>query len=361
MVKNAYIHIPFCKSKCKYCSFVSYPALELKEQYLDALEKEIKCFYEKEFLNTLYIGGGTPSVLDVLEIEKIIENFNFEQNAEITVELNPETLTVEYFQGLKECRVNRISLGCQTFDDKILKIIGRRHNASQVIDAVTYAQQAGFENISLDFIYGLPAQTIQGFMDDLQKAVTLGVKHISLYGLKIDEGCWFYDNCPSQLPDNDVQADMYLKAIETLTDAGYEHYEISNFAKSGFQSRHNLNYWDNNTYYGFGISAHGYKDCVRYSNYEDFESYFKSPNIHNLAHRVSREEQLEEEIFLGFRKMSGINIDNINKEFNIDFEVKYRKILQKYIATNHLIKTGTGYKLSEEGILVSNVILADFI
>lgn len=361
MVKNAYVHIPFCKSKCKYCSFVSYPTLELKEQYLDALEKEIKYFYENEFLNTLYIGGGTPSVLDVIDIKKIIDNFNFEQNAEITIELNPETLTAEYLQGLRECGVNRISLGCQTFDDKILKIIGRRHNASQVVDAVHYAKMAGFENISLDFIYGLPAQTIQGFVDDLQKAVTLGVKHISLYGLKIDEGCWFYDNYPSQLPDNDVQADMYLKAIETLKCAGYEHYEISNFAKSGFQSCHNLNYWDNNTYYGFGIAAHGYKDGVRYSNYEDFESYFNSPLIHNLTHIVSREEQLEEEIFLGFRKMSGINIANINKKFNIDFEVKYEKILQKYINTKHLVKTETSYKLSDEGILVSNVILADFI
>lgn len=361
MVKNAYIHIPFCKSKCKYCSFVSYPSLDLKERYLDALQKEIKYHYKNEPLKTLYIGGGTPSILEVFEIEAIARNFNFEKDYEFTVELNPETLNAEYFQGLKEVSVNRLSFGCQTFDDNILKLIGRRHNSEQVKTAVKFAQDIGFENISLDFIYGLPAQTIEGFEADLREADGLGVKHISLYGLKIDEGCYFFSNPPENLPDNDTQADMYLRAIETLTTSGFEHYEISNFAHKGFESRHNLNYWDNNTYYGFGLAAHGYVEGVRYSNYEDFESYFKFPHIHDLIHRPDKSEQLEEEIFLGFRKMSGLNVEDINRKFGIDFDKKYSDILTKYLESKHILKTEKGYRLSDSGILVSNIILADFI
>ena len=361
MVKNVYIHIPFCKSKCKYCSFISYPTLELKKQYLEALDKEIECFYQNEKLNTLYIGGGTPSVLEISELQRVLQNFKFEPDAEITIELNPETLTDEYFKGLRQTGVNRISLGCQTFDDEILKLIGRRHSSKQVKYAVKLAQDNGFNNISLDFIYGLPTQTIESFEDDLLMAVKLGVTHISLYGLKIDEGCYFYSNPPKDLPDNDTQADMYLKAISVLSKNGFEHYEISNFCKSGFESRHNLNYWDNNTYYGFGIAAHGYKDGVRYSNYEDFDRYLKFPHIHDLTHRVNKDEQLEEEIFLGFRKMKGLFLKDINEKFSIDFEKKYEKVLTKYLETKHILKTENGYKLSDEGILVSNVVLADFI
>ncbi len=361
MVKNAYIHIPFCKSKCKYCSFVSYPTLELKEQYLSALQKEIQYFYENEPLETLYIGGGTPSILEIEDVKNIIDNFTFSKNVEITMELNPETLDYEYLSGLKDAGINRISLGCQTFDDEILKVIGRRHNSEQVKNSVKLAQEADFDNISLDFIYGLPSQNIEQFISDLKTAVGLGVNHISLYGLKVEEGCYFYSHLPENLPDGDMQADMYLKAIEFLTNSGFEHYEISNFARTGFESRHNLNYWDNNSYYGFGIAAHGYKDGVRYSNYEDFDTYFKFPHIHNLTHCVDKNEQLEEEIFLGFRKMKGLNVNEINQKFDIDFETKYAKILQKYVSTKHFIKTENGYKLSDEGILVSNYILADFI
>ena len=361
MVKNAYVHIPFCKSKCKYCSFVSYPQLELTKQYLEALQEEIKYFYKNEPLKTLYIGGGTPSVLEVSELADIIENFRFDKAAEITVELNPETLTKDYFKELKSIGVNRISLGCQTFDDEILKSIGRRHNSEQVKNSVELAFSAGFENINLDFIYGLPSQTIEGFAEDLKTAAYLDVKHISLYGLKIEDGCLFYKNPPEKLPDSDTQADMYLKAIEILTGKGFEHYEVSNFAKPGFESRHNLNYWDNNSYYGFGIAAHGYVDGVRYSNYQDFDTYFKFPHVHFLTHRVTLKEQLEEEIFLGFRECKGINVQKINEKFFIDFEKKYSQILEKYTASNHIQKTPQGYKLSDEGILVSNVILADFL
>ncbi len=355
-MKNAYIHIPFCKSKCKYCSFVSYPRIELKEKYLNALELEIKTKYKGEKLKTLYFGGGTPSVLTADELNRLITLFNTDENTEITAELNPETITFEY---LKELNANRLSFGCQTFDDNILKLIGRRHNAQDVEKTVKYAQLAGFENISLDFIYGLPEQTIDSFKHDLEHAVSLGVQHISLYGLKIDEDCYFYKNPPQNLPDEDMQADMYLTAIETLKD--FEHYEISNFARQGYHSRHNLNYWENNSYYGFGIASHGYENGIRYFNTSDLNEYINNPTTHKDEHKLSIQEQLEEEIFLGFRKMSGINIEKINKKFNIDFHKKYASTIDKYISYKYLSETNAGFKLTTDGILVSNVILSEFI
>lgn len=356
-MKNVYIHIPFCKSKCKYCSFVSFPKLEEKEQYLKALQKEIVSRYNGETLETLYFGGGTPSVLSVKEFENIIKLFNINEKTEITAELNPETITFEYLEGLKACGINRLSFGCQTFDNEILRLIGRRHNAEQVENAVEFAKKAGFTNISLDFIYGLPNQSVEMFENDLKKAMSINIQHISLYGLKIDENCFFYKNPPENLPDDDMQADMYLKAIETLTD--FEHYEISNFSKSGFNSKHNLNYWNNNTYYGFGVAAHGYENGIRYFNTSNLNEYITNPIQHKNSHKLSIQEQLEEEIFLGFRKMEGINIEKINKKFEIDFNKKYSSILEKYIG--YIVKTDKGYKLTTDGILVSNIILADFI
>ena len=361
MVKNVYIHIPFCKSKCNYCSFISYPCISLKEKYLDALEKEILHYYRYEKLDTLYFGGGTPSLLTIDEFKRIIARFNITEETEITAELNPDGLTLEYLKSLKGLGINRISLGCQTFDNKILEIISRRHKAEDVINAVQNAKLAGFENINLDFIYGLPEQTEEIFEQDLKRAISLGVQHISLYGLKIDEGCYFYTHQPEHLPDGDVQADMYELAIKTLTSNGFEHYEISNFSISGCNSRHNLNYWNNNSYYGFGAAAHGYADGVRYSNKENLDDYINMPTEHAFFHKISKQEELEEEIFLGFRRGDGIETKQINEKFSIDFDKKYNRILKKYLTTGHLIKTQNGYKFSDDGFLVSNVILSEFL
>lgn len=356
MVANVYIHIPFCKSKCKYCSFISYPQIELKEKYINTLQTEIKTRYKGEKLSTLYFGGGTPSILTTNEFQNLISLFNTDESTEITAELNPETITLDY---LKQLKVNRLSFGCQTFDDSILKLIGRRHGAQDVENAVKSAQQAGFKNISLDFIYGLPTQTIDGFRQDLQHAISLGIQHISLYGLKIDENCYFYNHPPNNLPDEDTQADMYLAAIETLKD--FEHYEISNFAKKNFHSRHNLNYWENNSYYGFGVAAHGYENNTRYFNTSSVDEYISNPTTHKSEHKLSKQERLEEEIFLGFRKMSGINVKKINQKFNIDFFKKYEKVLDKYLSYKYLSETNDGFKLTTNGILISNVILSEFL
>lgn len=402
MTKNAYIHIPFCKSKCNYCSFISSNKLTLKDAYIEALILQIKSSYKGEALNTLYFGGGTPSTLTINDFEKIISLFNIDKNTEITAEINPEGIEKAYLKGLKDLGINRISIGSQTFDDEILTLIGRRHNSMQVENAVKLAKEAGFKNISLDLIYGLPTQTINGFESDLNKVINLDVQHISLYGLKIEEGCYFFNTEPASLPDSDTQAEMYLFAVKKLTKIEilgntphppsghllpqgakgkrtapstqwgegwgegastikFQHYEISNFALPGFESKHNLNYWDNNSYYGFGLSASGYEDGIRYTNEDDLEKYVENPLSRIFVQKLSEKEILEEEIFLGLRKSEGINVEKIDKKFNIDFDKKFEATIKKYISTGHLEKTKLGYKLSLNGILVSNEILAEFI
>ncbi len=361
MLKSAYIHIPFCKSKCHYCSFVSFPILERKGAYLSALKKQILAEYKGESLQTLYFGGGTPSLLTIKEIEQFLGLFNLEDDAEITLELNPESVNAEFFQRLAQTRVNRLSIGSQSFDDEILRRIGRRHKTSDVLRVVEEARAAGFENLSLDFIYGLPGQSLESFISDLEQAANLGVEHISLYGLKIDEGCFFALHPPENIADEDLQAQMYLAAIETLQKYGFEHYEISNFARDGKFSRHNTSYWKNQEYYGFGLAAHGYVNGVRYSNPANLDEYLEKPLRKEFSQALSLQEKLEEEIFLGLRLTKGINVENINNKFGIDFETKYKKVLSKYMLTGHLINKNGFYRLSDAGILVSNVILSDFI
>ena len=361
MIKSAYIHIPFCRQKCHYCSFVSFPQTDLKKQYVETLKREIKHFYSNDLLNTLYFGGGTPSLMEPDEIQQIISLFNINSTTEITFELNPEQVSYKYLVSLKNIGINRLSFGCQTFDNQILKLIGRKHSATNVIEAISTAQQVGYDNMSLDFIYCLPSQTIKGFENDLKQATALNIQHISLYGLKIDNDCYFAIHKPANLPDDDMQACMYEKAIEILTNSGFEHYEISNFSKSGYYSRHNLNYWNNEQYYGFGLAAHGYTEGVRYENTTDFKKYFSNPTTHAKIHKVTTDESLEEEIFLGFRRMQGINVKKINQKFNIDFENMFSTALTKYQQSGHLEYSNGNYHLTTKGILVSNIILADFL
>ena len=357
MANYTYIHIPFCKQKCKYCSIISYSCLEKIDQYFIALEKEIDFIYSGETLKTLYFGGGTPSLLNYKYIKRLINKFNINFDTEITIELNPDDVFKDYLKKLKDIGINRLSIGAQTFNDEVLKLIGRRHSAMQTINAIKLAQDVGFNNISLDLIYGLPNANINL---DLKEIIKLNVQHISTYGLKIEKESYFGKYKPKNLPDDDSQADMYLTINDFLEKNGYKRYEISNFAKEGFESKHNLNYWNNNEYYGFGLSAHGYLNGIRYSNFTDFEKYFEFPTKHYNENVQTKEEVLEEEIFLGFRKEVGINIEKINKKFNIDFDKKYIKILKKFIP-KYIQKTDVGYKLTLDGVLLSNIILSEFL
>lgn len=360
MVESAYIHIPFCKQKCKYCSFVSFSCTEKILGYVYALLKEIDTNYQGENLKTLYFGGGTPSLVEISLLKKIINKFNLEQDCEVTLEVNPDDVNFEYLVKLRDVGVNRISLGSQTFDDEILKLIGRRHNSQQVIEAVDMAKEVGFNNISLDLIYGLPTQTIGSLENDLKIIAELDIQHVSTYGLKIEEESYWGKNHPENLPDDDEQADMYLKINSVLEKAGFNRYEISNFAKNGYESKHNMNYWNNSEYYGFGVAAHGYVDGVRYNNYPVLEKYMDKPYLHEQGHFVTQEERLEEEIFLGFRKEAGIDIKKLNKDFDIDFEQKYQSVLNKFVP-QYIQKTSQGYKLTLEGVLLSNNILCEFV
>ncbi len=358
--QSAYIHIPFCKSKCFYCAFTSTCNLNLETGYVISLLKDIDTNYQGNKLKTLYIGGGTPSILPLKHVQKIMNKFDLFEDEEVTFELNPENATEEYLKGLLDLGINRLSIGIQTFDDNILKIINRTHDSKKAIETVKLAQEVGFKNISVDLIYGLPTQTLEGFREDLKTAKDLGIQHISLYGLKIEENSVFGEKTPANLPDDDLQADMYLLAIEELKD--FSHYEISNFAKAEeFQSKHNLTYWDNAEYYGFGCSAHGYQDGIRYANSFDIHKYIENPLLRDFGHTETPKEKLEEEIFLGFRRAKGIDTELINNKYNINFDEKYSEPLKQYLETGHIVKTENGYNLSNQGFLISTVILADFL
>lgn len=358
MTSSVYVHIPFCLRKCYYCTFSSYPALELREKYLKGLLAEIEGRYLGEKIKTLYIGGGTPSLIDFVQICKIVSKFDFENNAEITIEANPESTSRDWLKGVFDVGVNRLSFGVQSFDDHLLKSIGRKHTVKQAFDVISMAREVGFKNINIDLIYGLPSQIMSDVSASVITACEIGVEHISSYGLKIEEGSKFFAECPKTLPDEDMQADMYLKLCEITAKYGYKHYEISNFAKKGFESRHNLNYWNDENYYGFGCGASGYEGSTRYTHENTIEKYLDNPM--NLTEReiLTKDVMLEESIFLGFRKVDGVNVSAINEKFGIDFEKKYSEVLKKY--EKYFKKTENGYALTNEGFLLSNCILSDF-
>lgn len=361
MIKYAYIHIPFCKRKCKYCSFISGENIKIKGLYIKTLLKEIKQRYNNYPLKTLYFGGGTPSLLDANEIEEILSLFKFYKNPEITIEVNPETVELDKFFKLKEIGVNRISLGIQTFNNNILEIIGRNHTEDTIYNAVEIIKHAGFKNISIDLIYGLPEQNIALLKEDLEKVIKLDIQHISLYGLKIEESSYFYNNRPKNLPNEDVQAEMFLFICKYLKKNEFEHYEISNFSKQGYKSKHNCAYWKNKNYYGFGLNASGFEENKRYRNTKIIQEYINNPLKREEEYNLTKQENMENEIFLALRLKEGIKIPHINKKYNISFEEKYKKIINKYKKINLLSINKERCFLTEEGFILSNEIMSEFI
>ena len=359
MVSCVYIHIPFCEKKCHYCSFCSFPLLSYKEKYLNALIKEIKFHYKNETLDTLYIGGGTPTLLNENEIEKILSCFTYNKKTEITLEANPNSLNIKKLKNYKKLGINRISIGAQTFDDEILKIIGRQHNKKDIYNAIEWADMANIENISIDLIYGLPKQNIKKWEKPIDEAIKLNPKHISAYGLKIEKGTYFEKNKPENLPDESTQAKMYTILTEKLTN--YKHYEFSNFAKSNkYYSKHNITYWTRKSYYGFGLSASGFIENKRYTNTFNMQKYLNNPTTKNFE-LLTKQNEIEEEIFLGLRLKDGINFNKINQKYNIDIYKKYEKLFKQFTHKGLMKKTKNGVKLSLKGILISNEILCEFI
>lgn len=362
MTEHAYIHIPFCKRKCNYCAFTSFAVQSFIPKYIEVLSQEIKEKYKNEQLKTIYFGGGTPSLLSVEQIKEIIKLFKYDNSTEITLEINPETIDENYLKELKEqTSVNRLSIGVQTFDNQKLKEAGRLHNAQIIFETIKQAKESGFKNISIDLIYGLPNQTIRDVEKDVELALTLDIQHISIYGLKIEKGTrWAYKS-PENLPDPDEQADMYEKITKILTEKGFSHYEISNFAIEGYESKHNLSYWRNKNYYGFGLGASGYEGCERYTNAMTFTKYFENPLLKSYSSELTKQEIMEEEIFLGLRCAEGINIENFNKKFDMDFNEKFGNIVTKYRQSGHMKIKGGNLFLTLNGMLISNEIFSEFI
>ncbi|OGI02917.1 MAG: hypothetical protein A2Y25_09900 [Candidatus Melainabacteria bacterium GWF2_37_15] len=357
LLKSIYIHVPFCKSKCSYCNFISFAGKEnLVEKYFKALEQEITCNLSglKTKFSTLYIGGGTPSIIDSAYYEKLLSLINMRNDAEITIEVNPGTVDGEYLKKLKEIGFNRLSIGVQCLDNSILKTLNRLHTVENTINTVKAAKESGFNNINIDLIYGLPGQTLSGWQKMLCQAIELDVQHISAYGLKIEEGTKFYRNPPQNLPDEDEVVQMYLKTIEILEQNDFKHYEISNFSKPGYESRHNLTYWNNEEYFGFGLSAHGYVDGVRYSNNQNLEKYIINPLKKESEKLLSEAERNEEAIFLGLRLRKGIDISE-------SFYKRFGYIIEKYSSLGLMSMENNVLTLTPEGILLSNNILAEFI
>ena len=318
-------------------------------------------------INTIYIGGGTPSQISRTDIDRLFNNIYKVygcKSSETTVEVNPDDVDSNLVRCLVNNGVNRVSMGAQTFDDERLRWLHRRHSSKQVYEAVDCLRQGGIARISVDLMYGFPNQTAEQWQYDIDEVIKLGVEHVSAYSLMYEEGTPLYRLLEKhEIKENDEELSllMYNMLVEQLRSAGYEHYEVSNFSRPNYNSRHNLNYWNNEEYYGFGVAAHGYQNGIRYGNIETIEEYLNNPIQHKEEKLITPQERLEEEIFLGFREMKGIMVSKINCKYGIDFEQKYQNILNKYLELKLIQKTQNGYSLTPNGILVSNVILADFL
>ncbi len=361
MIESAYIHIPFCNHICHYCDFAKF--LYQKKwvsKYLIALEQEIKNNYQGEPLKTIYIGGGTPTSLDVSELEqllKIMNTFHFQKEYEYTIECNVESLTEEKIKCMKAYGVNRISIGVQTFHSKYLKNMNRYHTKEQVIQTISILKKYGFQNINIDLMYALPNETIEEVKSGLCDFLKLNIPHISTYSLMIEPNTSFYLQHVTSI-EEELDAQMYEEICDTLKQNGYEHYEISNFAKKGYASKHNLTYWNNQYYYGFGLGASGYIKEVRYTNTRSFTNYCNY-SFRLEQEKIDQKTKMENEIILGLRKLEGVNM--------LLFEQKYGRSIESVFPISKLLKEGklqiqNGYlQIPEKYLYLSNDILVQFI
>ena len=320
---SAYVHIPFCTQICYYCDFSKvFIKNQPVDAYLEALIKEFNDYYQIKDLQTLYIGGGTPTAISGEQLDyltNLSKNLNLNMLEEFTIEANPGDLTPDKVAVLKQSAVNRVSLGVQTFNNKHLKQIGRGHNEAQIYESIDSLKSAGFDNISIDLIYALPNQTITDVKENVAKALALDIPHLSLYSLILEHHTVFMNKMRRgklNLPAEDLEAEMFDYIISEMEDHGFEHYEISNFTKPGFESRHNLMYWNNAEYFGCGAGASGYVDGIRYRNRGPIQHYLKAIKEKRQARfqeeRLSQSEKMEEELFLGLRKKSGISIQRFD-------------------------------------------------
>lgn len=374
--EHLYIHIPFCVSKCSYCDFVSYPVAGMEaalDDYGRLLLCEAALWREKARLGpwqSIYIGGGTPSLLPIDSVKALLSGLlaaQGEVEPEITLEANPESVTAAKLHAWREAGVNRLSLGAQSFDDAHLRAMGRPHTAAQIAEAVRWARTAGFANISVDLIYGLPNQTPSAWRQDVDQALALSVEHISLYGLSLSEDSPWGRSAAAgrlQLPDEDVSAEMLETAIELLPANGYRHYEISNFARAGFESRHNCAYWQRDNYLGLGAAAASCHAEKRWFDQRNLAAYTAAlaggelPLIEEES--LSIEEVLGEAVFLGLRLIEGINLDDFSARYGTRLERYYKKPLAKLTRAG-LLEIADGHlRLTDRGVLLGNEVFMEF-
>ena len=366
-----YVHIPFCVRKCQYCDFLSGPSdEETKDRYIEALLKEIRAAEHTEDYEivSVFIGGGTPSALKAEAIASIMrtlqEKFFFCEDAEVTIEANPGTVDLEKLTIYRNVGINRLSLGLQSTDAEELKLLGRIHSYEEFLKSYEWAREAGFSNINIDLMFAIPGQTGEAWRQHLYQVAELNPEHISAYSLIIEEGTPFAEQ-NLDLPDEDTEYQMYEDTAEILERYGYRQYEISNYAKQGYMCRHNAGYWQRLEYLGFGLGASSLYGGMRFSNTHPMQEYLKeSRNPDQIRKDVtvlSRNEQIEEFMFLGLRMTDGISEKKFEENFNVRLMDIYGDILQKYEETGFMEHIETKWRLTRKGIHVSNHILADFL
>ena len=368
---SAYVHIPFCTQICYYCDFSKvFIKNQPVDSYLEHLLEEFS-FYDIQKLRTLYIGGGTPTALSAPQLEVLLKgltkNLDLSVLEELTIEANPGDLDADKIAVLKNSAVNRVSLGVQTFDDKMLKKIGRSHLEKDIYENIDRLKLAGFDNISIDLIYALPDQTMDQVKENVAKAIGLDIPHMSLYSLILENHTVFMNRMRRgklPLPKEELEAEMFEYIIAELEKAGFEHYEISNFSKIGFESRHNLMYWDNAEYYGIGAGASGYVNGVRYKNHGPIRHYLSAVeegNARITEEYLSQKEQMEEEMFLGLRKKSGVSMARFEEKFGRSFDELYGEIVRDLVQKGLMQIEGDRVRMTKRGLFLGDTVAERFI
>lgn len=366
---GVYVHIPFCKRKCYYCDFISFCEKdELQEKYINTVIQEIEDFFnlnKNVKIKTIYIGGGTPSFIDGKYIEKIMNIFNKENVVEATIEVNPGSASLEKLKKYKECGINRLSIGLQSTEDRLLKKIGRIHNYNDFLATYNLAREVGFDNINVDLMIGLPGQTIEDVKSSLNKVINLNPSHISVYSLIVEENTIIYNLIEQNkivLPDEELERNMYWYVKNYLELGGYEHYEISNFAKNGKKSLHNWDCWNQKEYVGFGASAHSYLNRKRFCNIGVLEEYIKDfKNTKEVQEVQSFYETKQEYMLLGLRKIKGVCISDFKNKFGENPIFLFKNELNKLIEEDLLEITTNNIKLTNKGLNFANLVWEEFV
>lgn len=370
-----YIHIPFCKRKCYYCDFVSYDnKFEKIDSYIETVKKEIEdtsqTFTKDHIVTTVYFGGGTPSFLESKHIKTLLENirvnFNISADAEITLEVNPGTITEEKLKTYQMCGINRLSIGLQTTNDILLKKIGRIHTYSEFLSTYNLARKLGFNNINVDLIFALPDEKLEDLENDLENIIELNPEHISTYSLIVEDGTKIKELIKENdndyiLPSEEIERQMYWHIKNKLEENGYRHYEISNFARKGFESKHNLNCWKQKEYLGFGTAAHSFIDRVRYSNKKILSEYIFNFKSKNVEDKMDREEMAKEYMMLGLRKIEGVSISEFERKFNLNPLLYFRFEISKLVKEDLIEVDLDDIKLTKKGLDFANIVWEEFV